>query len=83
MLAVILSEAKDLNRQFVLLTHCVEILRLTSSVRLRMTSKKTGDKTLALCQITLASNFSFSTSFVATSLGVPVRNSVFFVFVGT
>ena len=34
-------------------------------------------------QITRASNFNFSTSFEATSLGVPVRNSVFFVFVGT
>src|SRR5215470_9089299 len=34
-------------------------------------------------QITRASNFSFSTSFEATSFGVPVRNSVFFVFDGT
>src|SRR5208282_1723433 len=34
-------------------------------------------------QITRASNFSFSTSLAAISLGVPVRNSVFLVFVGT
>src|SRR4029077_6605447 len=34
-------------------------------------------------QITRASNLSFSTSLVATSFGVPVRNSVFLVFVGT
>src|SRR5262249_20190366 len=34
-------------------------------------------------QITLASNFSFSTSFVAASFGVPVKNSVCFVLVGT
>ena len=34
-------------------------------------------------QITRASYFSFSTSLAATSFGVPVRNSVFFVFVGT
>src|SRR6516165_9481562 len=34
-------------------------------------------------QITRASNLSFSTSFGAISLGLPVRNSVFFVFVGT
>ena len=34
-------------------------------------------------QITRASNFSFSTNLAATSLGVPVKNSVFFVLVGT
>jgi hypothetical protein len=34
-------------------------------------------------QITRASKRSFSTSFAAISLGVPVRNSVFFVLVGT
>ncbi len=34
-------------------------------------------------QITRASNFSFSTNLAATSFGVPVRNSVFLVFVGT
>src|SRR5262249_49183211 len=33
--------------------------------------------------ITRASNFSFSTSFAAASFGVPDKNSVFFVFVGT
>src|SRR5579859_3035366 len=42
-----------------------------------------GDDEDFHAQITLASNFSFSTSFAAISLGVPVRNSVFFVFTGT
>ena len=44
---------------------------------------KTAGGTPALPQMTRASNFNFSTSFVAASFGVPVRNSVFFVFVGT
>jgi len=42
-----------------------------------------GDDKNFHLQITLASNFSFSTSFAATSFGVPVKYSVFFVFVGT